>query len=34
MFKTFESADGEEVQMGNGSRASVGGKETVELNFT
>ena len=34
MFKTFEAADGEEVQMGNGSRASVRGKGTVELNFT
>ena len=34
MFKTFEAADGEEVQMGNGSRASVSGKGTIELNFT
>src|SRR3954463_2291695 len=34
MFKTFETADGEEVQMGNGSRASARGKGTVELNFT
>src|SRR5436853_4896574 len=34
MFKTFETADSDEVQTGNGSRASVGGKGTVELNFT
>ena len=34
MFKTFETVDGEEVQMGNGYRASVRGKGTVELNFT
>ena len=34
MFKTFENADGEEVKMGNGSRASVRGKGTVELNIT